>query len=276
MKFGTIFPGSKLGRDPLAVRDFAQAVEGMGYDYLLTYEELMTDGNPNAIIYEAFTLFSYLSPLTEKLEFVTGIMVLPKRQTVLVAKQAAQVDLLSAGRLRLGFSVGWKQGEYQALGVDFHTRGQRIEEQIAVLRALWTEPAVTFKGKFDVIEGLGINPLPEQRPIPIWIGGNADTVLRRAARLGDGWMATLPPHQFKESVTKLRAYLEEQGRDLKDFGISNHIYLTETPEQEWDDLLEAWCELGVTHVEFSLMGSDLNGMEERLNVLRGFIDRARS
>lgn len=273
MKYGTVFPGSKIGFDPIAVRDFAQAVEGMGYDYLLTYEELMTDGNPKAIIYEAFTLFSFLAMWTEELDFATGIMVLPKRQTVLVAKQAAQVDLFSGGRLRLGFSVGWKRGEYQALGADFRTRGARIEEQIAVLRELWTQPAVTFRGDYHTIEGLGINPLPVQRPIPIWMGGFADAVLQRAARLGDGWMATLPPEQFRSSVTKLHTYLAQTDRDRRGFGISNHIYMSETPAERWASLLGEWHKLGVTHVEFSTMGCDLDGIDGHLAALHNFIDR---
>jgi alkanesulfonate monooxygenase SsuD/methylene tetrahydromethanopterin reductase-like flavin-dependent oxidoreductase (luciferase family) len=153
-------------------------------------------------------------------------MVFPKRQTVLVAKQAAMVDLFSGGRLRLGFSVVWKPDEYQAMGADFH--------------------------------------------IPIWIGGFADIVLRRAAKLGDGWMATFLPDQFKESVTKLHTYLAETGRDSPGFGISNHIYLAETPEDLWGKLLEEWHKLGVTHVEFSLMGSGLQTVDAYIGELRRF------
>jgi probable F420-dependent oxidoreductase len=188
----------------------------------------------------------------------------------LVAKQAALVDLFSAGRTRLGFSVGWKRDEYRALGVDFHSRGPRFEEQVAVLRELWTKPAVTFRGDYHRIEGLGINPLPVQRPIPIWVGGFADAVLRRAAQIGDGWMATLPPDKFKASVTKLHAYLAQSGRDSNGFGISNHIYLAETPEGEWHNLLEEWRQLGVTHVEFSLMGAGLGTVDEYIAALLRF------
>ncbi len=199
MKFGVVFPQTEIGDDPVAIKDYAQAAEGLGYDYLMTYEHVL-GANPERpgwedwrpythqhAFHEPFVLFGYLAALTEKLEMVTAVLVLPQRQTPLVAKQAAQVDVLTNGRLRLGVGVGWNDVEYAGMGADFHTRGGRIEEQIKLLRDLWTKPLVKHEGEFETIDDMGINPLPVQRPIPIWVGGEADVVLRRMARIADGW-----------------------------------------------------------------------------------------
>ena len=199
MKLGVVFPQTEIEHSPAAIRDYAQAAEDLGYDYLLAYEHVL-GANPERpggwrgpythlhSFFEPFVLFSYLAGLTHRLQFTTGILILPQRQTVLVAKQAATLDALSGGRLRLGIGIGWNAIEYEALGEDFHTRGRRIEEQVELLRLLWTEPLVSFQGREHILSDAGIKPLPVQRPIPIWFGGSSDPVLRRMARLGDGWM----------------------------------------------------------------------------------------
>ena len=204
MQIGVVFPQTEIGDDPAAIRDYAQAVEGLGYRHILAYDHVLGASTANrpgwrgaytsdTPFHEPFVLFAYLAGQTRRVEFVTGVIVLPQRQTALVAKQAAELDLLSGGRLRLGVGVGWNEVEYQALGQDFHNRGARIEEQVALLRALWTEPVVTFRGRWHTVEEAGIKPLPAQRPIPVWFGATADAGIARAGRSGDGWFPQRPP-----------------------------------------------------------------------------------
>ncbi|HET9000994.1 MAG TPA: LLM class F420-dependent oxidoreductase [bacterium] len=180
MRVGVIFPQTEIGADPRVVADFARAAEETGYQYLVAYDHVLgvvprAEGwigyTHRDMFHEPFVLFGYLAAITHRLELVSGILVLPQRQTAVVAKQAAEVDLLSGGRLRLGVGVGWNEAEFEAVGEDFRTRGARIEEQVAVLRALWTQDVVTFHGRWHRIVQAGINPLPVQRPIPIWMGG---------------------------------------------------------------------------------------------------------
>src|SRR6267143_5938403 len=206
MKLGVIFPQTEIGSDPAVIRDYAQACESAGYDHLLVFDHVLggkperfdklgrrppyTDQSP---FHEVFVLFGYLGACTRRLELVTGIVILPQRQTALVAKQAAAVDVLTGGRLRLGVGIGWNHVEYEALNEDFHTRGRRVSEQIVVMRKLWTEPVVTFQGSYHHLDRAGINPLPVQRPIPVWMGGMAEPVLKRVAQISDGWFPQFQP-----------------------------------------------------------------------------------
>src|SRR6266567_5729783 len=223
MQVGVTFPQTEIGADPGAIRDYAQAVEGLGYKHLVVFDHVLGADPTNRpgwrgytqrdMFHEPFVLFGYLAALTH-LELVPAVIILPQRQTALVAKQAAEVNILTGGKLRLGVGVGWNQVEYEALGQDFHSRGNRIEEQVALLRLLWTQPVVDFEGKWERVPEAGINPLPVQRPIPIWIGGTADVVLRRTAQIGDGWFPMMPPNEAARIMTeKLRAYTKEAGRD---------------------------------------------------------------
>src|SRR5947209_8871183 len=213
MRLGVVFPQTEIGSDPVVIRDYAQAAESAGYDHLLVFDHVLggklerfdklgrrppyTDESP---FHEVFVLFGYLGACTQRLELVTGIVILPQRQTALVAKQAAAVDVLSGGRLRLGVGVGWNPVEFEALGEDFKTRGRRVEEQVEVMRALWTNELVTFTGKYHRLSDAGINPLPVQRPIPIWMGGESEVVQRRMARIADGWMPHFRPGAPAQAV----------------------------------------------------------------------------
>ena len=197
MKIGAVFPQLEIGADPKVVRDWATTVEDAGYNHVLAYDHVLgadpanrpgwTGYTDKSLFHEVFVLFGYLAGITTELELVTGVLVLPQRQTALVAKQAAEVDVLSGGRLRLGVGIGWNHVEYQALGVPFRQRGALLEEQVDVLRRLWADPVISYDGKYHEIEEAGLNPLPG-REIPIWFGGSADAVLRRTGRIGDGWM----------------------------------------------------------------------------------------
>jgi len=259
VRYGVLFPQNDIGIDPGAVREFVQGVEGLGFDYLMAYEHVL-GANPQRpgwgrgrpytyrdAFHEPFTLFSYLSAVTERIEFATAVLVLPQRQTALVAKQVAQLDLLSGGRFRFGVGVGWNEVEYAGLGVDFGTRGRRIEEQLEVLRRLWRDPLVTFRGTYHALDDVGINPRPSRR-IPLWMGGAADAVLRRMARAADGWfMPGASDERSRDWIETLQGYLREAGRSPAAFGIDRRLVLKDVPESEWAAWLERSKALGATH-----------------------------
>lgn len=272
MKIGVVFPQGELRDDPIAVKDFAQAAEELGYDYLLIYELVIDtkSDNPPASWLEPFTLLSYLAGCTQTIELATGIVVLPSRQTVLVAKQAAAVDIFSGGRLRLGVSVGWNQVEYQAMGTNFHHRGNRLEEQITVLRELWTKPFVTFKGQYHTLDNVGIYPQPIQRPIPIWIGGYSDPVLKRIAYFGDGWLAvgeTLETARAK--VDKLHQYLEAAGRKPAEVGL-DIVGVNITKPDNWSKIIQGWRDFGATHLDVLTREAGLGTPQEHIDAIHRF------
>src|SRR5512137_2111492 len=221
MKIGLVFPQTEIGSDPAAIRDYAQTAEGLGFSHLLAYDHVL-GANPDrpggwsgtythlSPFHEVFVLLSYLAGLTTRLGLVTGIVILPQRQTALVAKQAASLDVLSGGRLRLGVGLGWNAVEYACLNENFHSRGKRIEEQVALMRRLWTEPLVNFQGRWHNIVDAGLNPLPVQRPIPVWFGGTAEAALRRIARLADGWIiSSRSPADVRPDLARLESFIEQ-------------------------------------------------------------------
>lgn len=280
MHIGAVFPQTEIGTDPGAIRTYAQSVEEMGYRHILIYDHVLgasTATRPDwrgpysseTLFHEPFVLFGYFAACTQQIELVTGVIILPQRQTALVAKQAAEVDVLSGGRLRLGIGVGWNPVEFEGLNEDFGNRGARSEEQIEVLRKLWTEPVVTFKGRWHQIDAAGIKPLPVQRPIPIWIGGGADKVLERTARIGDGWFPQMPPDQTaREAVQRLRAYAEAAGRDPGTIGIEARLSIGRVPESGWLAYVEGWRELGATHLSINTMDAGLRSPQEHIDALR--------
>jgi len=286
MKIGVVFPQIEFAPDLLAVRDYAQAVEGLGFTHMHAYDHILgvnperpggwtgpyTYKNP---FFEPFILFSYLAGLTRKIEFVTGILILPQRQTALVAKQAATLDVLSNGRLRLGVGNGWNEVEYTSLGENFHNRGKRMEEQVALLRMLWTQPLVKFEGRWHNIPDAGINPLPVQRPIPIWFGGSDDKVLRRMARLGDGWMPNYRTiEQARPPLDKLKHYLEEAGRDKASFGIEPRLNMSVIGQAEWINFIHSWEGLGATHLTINTMGCGYETTSAHIEALKHLADMA--
>jgi probable F420-dependent oxidoreductase len=281
MRIGVVFPQTEIGADPGGVRDYVQAVEDMSYRHILIYDHVLgasTKSRPDwkgaynseDMFHEVFVLYGYLAAITRTVELVTGVLVLPQRQTALVAKQAAEIDILSGGRLRLGIGVGWNAVEYQALNENFHDRGARSEEQIALLRALWTEPVITFKGQWHTVEDAGLNPLPVQRPIPIWIGGYSDVTLRRVARLADGYFPAGGPAEDKVrgAIEQLHGYLREAGRDVGSFGLDPRLSLGQVPEDGWADFVEGWRALGATHLSISTMGMGLTSPQGHIDALR--------
>jgi len=282
MRYGVVFPQTEIGKDPSAIRDFAQAAEELGYHHLLAYDHVV-GANPASrpgwrppytykdTFHEPFVLFGYLAGLTKRIELVTGVIILPQRQTVLVAKQAAALDVLSGGRLRLGIGIGWNPVEYEALGENFKNRGRRSEEQVEVMRKLWTQELVTFEGEWHKITDAGLNPLPIQRPIPIWFGGGHDQTLRRVARLGDGWFPLLgPDDKCRAMIEKIRAYTREAGRDPRSVGIEGRIMIGQGSPEQWTKEIQAWKELGATHVTANTMKAGFSSPSGHVEAIRRF------
>jgi probable F420-dependent oxidoreductase len=282
MKIGVVFPQTEFPPDPIAVRDYAQAVEGLGFEHLHAYDHVL-GANPERPggwngpythqhpFFEPFVLFSYLAGLTHKIEFDTGILILPQRQTALVAKQAATLDVLSGGRTRLGVGNGWNAVEYTALDEDFHTRGRRMEEQVALLRLLWTQPLVNFQGRWHNIPDAGINPLPVQRPIPIWFGGTDDRVIIRMARIGDGWMLNIRSfEQVQAGLKRLDEYLDEFKRDKASFGIDLRLNMSLVEPADWTSFIDSCKSLGATHLTVNTMGCGFETPVAHINALKQF------
>jgi probable F420-dependent oxidoreductase len=280
MKIGVVFPGNELPSDPGSVRAYAQGVEALGYLHILTYDHVvgadptMHEGYNNlpnvATPYrEPFVLLGYIAAITS-VELVTAVVVLPQRQTVLVAKQAAEVDLLSGGRLRLGVGLGWNKVEYDALGQVFATRGRRIEDQVELMRRLWTERVVTHAGPFDRVTGAGLAPLPVQRPIPVWFGALSDAALRRAGQLGDGWFPEVPPGDRLDASRALVAEgATAAGRDPSLLGMHGKIAWAPGahPEARLVDHAGRWERAGATHLSVNTMGVGLQGVAGHLEAL---------
>jgi probable F420-dependent oxidoreductase len=257
VKIGVAYPNTEVAGDPDAVRRFVKAAEELGYDYLMAYDHVVkathAGREPRLIgpytekhsFHDPFVLFSFVAAVTDRLEFVTGVLVLPQRQTVLAAQQSADVDLLSRERLRLGVGVGWNYVEYDALGQDFGTRGKRVEEQIGLLRQLWTTPLVSFEGQFDRIDRAGINPRP-RRQIPIWFGGNSEPAYERGARLGDGFIFAADSTGAAYALDRVRHHLQANGRSDEGFG-RELLALFAGDAREAADHLNAWQDAGGTH-----------------------------
>ena len=287
MKIGVVFPQTEIGEDAGGVREYVQAAEGLGFDHFLAYDHVLganTASRPGwsgaysseSLFHEIFVLFGYIAAITERLELVSGVLILPQRQTALVAKQAASIDRLSNGRLRLGVGVGWNDVEYVGLNENFHDRGRRSEEQIAVLRRLWTNEIVDFKGKWHHIPDAGIRPLPVQQPIPVWIGGYVEATLRRVGRIGDGWFPRQQPgDDLKADLETIAEAARDAGRDPADIGIEGRINLLQLSEDQWGPATEAWRDIGASHMSVVTMGNRL-GPDGHIDLIRRFRETVNS
>jgi probable F420-dependent oxidoreductase len=285
VKIGVTFPQTEIGYDPIVLRDYAQAAEGLGLDHILVYDHVLgadTSARPDwggryaakDSFHEPFVLFGYMAAFTSKIEFVTGILILPQRQTVLVAKQAAEVDVLSGGRLRIGVGLGCNDVEYEALGQDFHNRGRRVEEQVQVLRRLWTEPIVDFEGKWHRIDRAGLNPMPVQRPIPLFMGGLSDAAIERSARIADGWFPIVRDPAAIEAlparIEALRQRVKSHGRDPGAFDIRVQAGFATQPPEEWAKDVKMYEDMGVDFLCFSTMGAGLAGPRDHIDAMRRY------
>jgi len=278
MRVGVVFPQTELGGDPGAVRAYGETVEAVGYTHVLTYDHVV-GADPavhtgwagpydvNTTFHEPLVMFGYLAAITTSVELVTGVIILPQRQTALVAKQAAEVDLLSGGRLRLGVGIGWNAVEYEALGKDFSNRGKRSGEQIDLLRQLWTEQSVTFDGTYENVTGAGLAPLPVQRPIPVWIGAASVPGYRRAGRLADGWFPMMEPGpglDYARDIVEQAAV--EAGRDPATIGMEGRVTWSGDDDALARDVA-AWAAAGASHLSINTMGAGLTSVDEHLAVL---------
>jgi len=274
-----VFPQTEIGADPSGVKAYAQAVQQMGFAHLAAYDHVLGADksmrpdwrgySSESLFHEPMVLFGYLAAIAPGLELVPQVIILPQRQTALLAKQAAEVDVLTGGKLRLGVGIGWNAVEYEGLGMDFRNRGRRFEEQIALLRRLWTEPVITYEGRYDRITAAGLNPLPIQQPIPLWIGASAEAALKRAAILADGYFPQRPLEGgWPATVAKIRQWRAEAGRDPKEFGIDARINLGDGNPEDWRKAAEDWRGLGATHLSINTMGAGLQGADAHVDALR--------
>jgi probable F420-dependent oxidoreductase len=278
MRLGAVFPQTELGGDPGAVRAFAAAASELGYAHIAVFDHVV-GADPavhhgwngpydvHTTFHEPFVLFGFLAALTS-LELVTSVVILPQRQTVLVAKQAAEIDLLTQGRFRLGVGIGWNGVEYEALGQSFSDRGARLTEQVALLRRLWTETSVTVDGEHEHVTGAGIAPLPVQRPIPVWIGARADVALRRAGRIADGWFPMdQPGPALARCVSIVHAAAVQVGRDPTALGMEGRINLGSKSSSSIDQQVAAWREAGATHLSINTMGAGCSSVDDHIAAL---------
>jgi probable F420-dependent oxidoreductase len=279
MEISALYPTRDIGTDPARIRDWAQAAEDLGFSHIEVPDHVFgataRDGwtpryNEQDPFHETFVTLGFLAAVTRTIRLTSGVLILPQRQTGVVAKQAAEVDVLCEGRLRLGVGVGWNFVEYQALGTDWKTRGARQAEQIEVLKRLWTDDLVTFKGRFHDLYEVNITPPPVQRPIPIWFGGDSEPVIRRAARYGDGWMPILTPDEQAESkLAMLREQLTIFGRDPEAFGIEGWLRMYEADPDQWAAGVEGWRRLGADIVMLYPMYRTPD-LDEQIETLRKF------
>ena len=288
MELGVTVPIVEFGDDLGGVREFVQAAEELGYTHIRILDHVL-GADPQyhpevprfpythqSYIHEPFTLMAFLSGITTTIKLVTGILILPQRQTALVAKQAAEVDVLSGGRLRLGIGIGWNPVEYEALGQNFHTRGRRCEEQIAVLRKLWTQELVNFEGRDHKISHAGIRPLPIQRPIPIWLGAGSsanpiptERVLKRIGNMADGWFPMFPyDHPNRGVVEQVQEYARSAGRNPNEIGMEGRIRMASNGPEDWLAESKAWEEMGATHLSASTVGPQITTIDQHIEALQ--------
>lgn len=284
LQIGTVFPTCEIGSDPAAIRDFAQAAEELGYSHLITYDHVLGaehGGREPALMgpytekdafHEPMVLFGYLAALTQRLRLVTGVLILPQRQAALVAKQATELAVLSEGRFTLGVGTGWNWVEYEALGAEYASRGRMLDEQVEVIQELLAEPIVDFEGRFHRIARAGLLPRPPAK-IPIWFGGFSPVAIRRAARIGDGFLFGSAAKPMQALCRELTRELDRHGR-RDAFEIDVVLHYSEG-EENWRSLAKSWHELGATHFSMRAMDTGVQLMGEKPAGFRSVQDHIR-
>jgi probable F420-dependent oxidoreductase len=267
MEIGAVLPQRDLGTDLTALRDYAQGVQSLGFDFLVSSDHVVgaePEAHPglervftiDSLVHEPLTLFSFLAGVAPRLGFLTSVVILPQRQTALVAKQVAELDVLCGGRFRCGVGIGWNPVEFDALGLPFHNRARRFEEQITLMRRLWTERSVSVESRYHSWKAVGINPHPVQQPVPIWIGASAEAAVQRATRIADGYLPLRPLEGgWEATVEKVHGWLRQAGRDPAGFGIEGRLDAGEGTPDDWRGVVEMWRRLGASHLSVGTTGS---------------------
>ena len=283
MKLGLSFPQTEIGTDPSKIKDFMQSAEDLGYDFVTFVDHVLGEEAPRGasfagnytrdfMFHEVMVLMGYAAAVTNRIGLGTAVMILPQRQAVLVAKQAAEVDLLSGGRLRLGVGLGWNKVEYDGLGMPFGNRAKRFSEQIDVMRELWSQRVVEYRGDFHNFDSAGINPEPIQRPIPVWIGAMKEVAVRRAARVGDGWFMYPRQDPGDEAHTMISTYRQaaaEAGREPDSLGVNATVFANQgAGPDEWRSIMEEWERMGVNELTFRTAESDLKNLEAHMDAIK--------
>jgi probable F420-dependent oxidoreductase len=282
MHVGVVLPQTEIGTDAASVRDYAQAAQDLGFEHIVTSDHVLgadPAGHPGwsrpqvhtTVVHEPFVLLGFISGIAPKLGLLTSVVILPQRQTALVAKQAAEVDVLSDGKLRLGVGIGWNPVEFEGLNENFKNRARRFEEQFDLMRKLWTEQSLSYNGEHHTITSAGISPLPIQRPIPLWVGASAEAAVKRATRIADGYLPLAPiigTSGFEETMEKVRGWLQEAGRDPASFGVEARLNATTGTPDDWRKTVEQWRGLGATHLSVGTGGAGLSGVDAHIGRLR--------
>jgi len=283
VQIGVVFPQTELGGDVGAVRAYGEHVQELGFTHVLAYDHVVGADpdvhqgwagpyNVETTFHEPFVLFGYLAAITA-MELVTGIIILPQRQTVLAAKQAAEVDLLTGGRFRLGVGLGWNPVEYEALDKEFSNRGRRLEEQVTLMRRLWTERSFTFEGRYERVTGAGLAPMPLQQPIPVWFGAVADRALQRVGRLADGWFPQVPPgDRLREARAIVHGAAVDAGRDPEGIGMEGRVTWTAGDLDKLARQTAKWRDAGATHLSVNTMGAGFESVDRHLAALAAAAD----
>tara|TARA_B100000902_G_scaffold122336_1_gene122383 strand:- start:390 stop:1253 length:864 start_codon:yes stop_codon:yes gene_type:complete len=283
MQIGAVFPHNEIGTDPGAIKAFAQGVESLGISHLLIYDHVLgadpdREGgfrgpyDKDVAFHEPFTTFAFIAAVTEKLEMITTVMILPQRQTVLAAKQAAEVALLSNNRFRLGVGVGWNEVEYVGLNETFTNRGRRQAEQVEVMRKLWSEDSLDYTGDYHRIDKASINPRPSQ-PIPVWFGGSAPALLDRVARLGDGWIPLMGANDKAQAcIDTIKATREAAGLSFDNFGIQAQAQYAGGSPERWQKHAKAWQDMGCTHIAIATHNAGPTDVDGHLSRIREYQD----
>jgi probable F420-dependent oxidoreductase len=280
MQLGAVIPQSEIGTDAESLRAYLQAAQDLGFDFVVTSDHVLgadPAGHPGwsrpqihtSVVHEPFVLFGFIAGAAPKLGVLPSVVIMPQRQTALVAKQAAEVDLLTGGKLRLGLGIGWNTVEFEALNENFKNRGRRFEEQVEVMRKLWTEQSTSFKGEHHTVTSAGICPLPIQRPIPIWVGAASEAAIKRACRIADGYLPLRPlDGGWDATMEKVNGWLDEAGRDRSSFGVEGRLDAGQGTADDWSKMVELWTRLGASHMSVGTGGAGLKTVDEHIQRLR--------
>jgi len=278
MQLGAVLSQGEVATDPDALRAYIHAVDALGYDFLVVSDHVV-GSDPNAhpelervypieaYLHEAMTLLAFIAGVAPRLGLLTSVIILPQRQTVLAAKQAVEIDLLTGGRFRFGVGIGWNPVEFEALGIPFRSRARRFEEQIALMRRYWTERLVTFAGNFDRATTAGLNPLPVQRPIPVWVGAHTEPAVRRATRIADGYLPLRPLEGgWDATMERIDGWLAEAGRTRASFGIEGRVDAGQGTPDGWNETAAMWRRFGASHLSVATGG--VGGVDAHVARLR--------